>query len=79
MQSSHRFRGRGFSVFNLNTVNVKEDTTAVGNNNRRCHLKLQIPQLERLSEDNNSTTKTAIEMTADEEQRKCTVLFLGVN
>ncbi|KAF7638093.1 G_PROTEIN_RECEP_F1_2 domain-containing protein [Meloidogyne graminicola] len=66
VQSSQRFRGRGFSVFNLNNANVKEDLEG----NKRCHLKIQIPQLERLSEDNNSTTKTAKEMAVEEENKK---------
>ncbi|CAK5101615.1 unnamed protein product [Meloidogyne enterolobii] len=67
VKASHRFRGRGFSVFNSN---VKEENTAV-NNNRR-HLKIQTPpQLERLSEDNNSLVKTAVEINAKQEERKC--------
>ncbi|CAK5124057.1 unnamed protein product [Meloidogyne enterolobii] len=66
VKASHRFRGRGFSVFNSN---VKEENTTV-NNNRR-HLKIQTPpQLERLSEDNNSLVKTAVEINAKEEERK---------
>uniref|UniRef100_A0A915LRW0 Uncharacterized protein n=1 Tax=Meloidogyne javanica TaxID=6303 RepID=A0A915LRW0_MELJA len=61
------FRGRGFSVFNSN---VKEENTVINNNNRR-HLKIQTPpQLERLSEDNNSLVKTAVEINAKEEERK---------
>nr|CAD2172931.1 unnamed protein product [Meloidogyne enterolobii] len=67
VKASHRFRGRGFSVFNSN---VKEENTAAVNNNRR-HLKIQTPpQLERLSEDNNSLVKTAVEINAKQEERK---------
>uniref|UniRef100_A0A915MXQ2 G-protein coupled receptors family 1 profile domain-containing protein n=1 Tax=Meloidogyne javanica TaxID=6303 RepID=A0A915MXQ2_MELJA len=67
VKASHRFRGRGFSVFNSN---VKEENTVINNNNRR-HLKIQTPpQLERLSEDNNSLVKTAVEINAKEEERK---------
>uniref|UniRef100_A0A1I8B5P3 G_PROTEIN_RECEP_F1_2 domain-containing protein n=1 Tax=Meloidogyne hapla TaxID=6305 RepID=A0A1I8B5P3_MELHA len=69
VQTSQRFRGRGLSVFNSNTSSVKEDNTTTTNNNRRL-LKIQTPQLERLSEDNNSLIKTTVEINAEEEQRK---------